>query len=338
MASDTSTTEQLGSSTGVSAWQLDTVISMLSVLMVAGVALDFRRHAQGISFAEEGFFTPEHVFFYSMFLCIAAAIGAATYGNRRRGADWIDAVPTGYGWGVVGVMIFGFAGVADLGWHSAFGFEEGVEGLTSPSHHLLAVGGVLFLASPLRAAWYRNDDSTGFETVPAIISTALALSIIMLFASFINPIAQLAGLNDSYAGRVIGVTSIIAFPLILVGASLTLVRRFQFPPGSLTVIFLVPGLASATPVSTFEYLLPVAVAGIVADLIVYWQPPTPANLRAMRLFGIVVPAVFGLSYFALVELRIGIRWTTHIWTGAVSLAALTGLMLTYAIAPTRIER
>jgi hypothetical protein len=247
--------------------------------MVTGVALDFRRHAQGIS----------------------------------------------------------FAGVADFGWHNAFGFEEGVEGLTSPSHHLLAIGAVLFLASPLRAAWYRTDDPEGSRTVPVVISAALALSIIMLFASFINPVGQPVGWNDSYVGRVVGVTSIIVFPLVLIGAAPAMVRRFRLPPGALTVVCFVPGLASAVPTGQFQYLLPVAVAGIVADLIAYWQPPTPVNLRAMRAFGLLVPTAFGLSYFAVVELDVGIAWTTHIWTGAVSFAALTGLLLTYAIAPTAEE-
>ncbi|MEF8812367.1 MAG: hypothetical protein V5A55_00890 [Halovenus sp.] len=39
----------------------------------------------------------------------------------------------------------------------------------------------------------------------------------------------------------------------------------------------------------------------------------------------------------LAELDIGSAWTTHIWTGAVSFAALTCLLLTYAITPTAEE-
>jgi hypothetical protein len=332
MGTDTVSLERL-SKTGLTGRQLDAVVSVLSVLMVTGVALDFRRHAQGISFAQEGFFTPEHTFFYSMFLGIAAVIGAATYRNRRAGSDWIRAVPTGYGWGVIGVFVFGFGGGADFVWHSTFGFEEGVEGLTSPSHHLLAIGAVLFLASPLRAAWYRREDPTGLDVLPVIVSTALSLSLILLFAAFINPIAQPVGGFDSYAARVIGVTSVIVFPLVLVAATLALVRRFQLPPGALTFLFLVPGLASATPGGDFIYLLPVALAGLVADGLVAWRRPIPANLRAFRAFGALVPLVFGSAYFLLVEFEVGIAWTVHIWTGAVTLAALTGLMLTYAIAP-----
>ena len=96
--------------------------------MVTGVALDFRAHAGGRSFEEEGFVTPEHAFFYSMFLGIAAVLFAATYRNCRACATRVSAVPDGYGWAAVGVLPFGVAGVADFGWHSGFGFEEGVEG------------------------------------------------------------------------------------------------------------------------------------------------------------------------------------------------------------------
>lgn len=316
--------------------RLDTLVSILSVLMVTGVAMDFRRHARGISFAEEGFFTPEHVFFYSMFLGIAVVVGAATYQNRLGGTEWLRAVPAGYGWAVVGVFVFAFAGIADFGWHSVFGFEEGIEGLTSPSHHLLAIGAVLFLSSPLRAAWYRRADPTGLAVIPVIVSTALSLSIIALFAAFINPVAQPVGVYDSYAARVIGVTSIIVFPLLLVGVALTLVRRFTLPPGSFTAIFLVAGLTSAVPQGEFVFLIPVIATGIVADALVFIRTPTPTNLRALRLFGMLVPLTFGFVYFATVELTAGIAWTVHIWTGAVTLAALSGLMLTYVVAPARV--
>ena len=92
-----------GESSWLAGWRLDAVVTTLAALLVAGVAWDFRTHASGISFAEEGFLTAPHVFFYSMFLLIAAVIGAATYRNRMHGSAWNEAVPEGYALGVLGV-------------------------------------------------------------------------------------------------------------------------------------------------------------------------------------------------------------------------------------------
>lgn len=96
------------------------------------------------------------MFFYAAFLCIAGLLFWGTYARRRAGRDWIRAVPPGYAFAVLGVLVFGFGGVGDFVWHSAFGFEESFEALVSPSHLTLAVGAVLFLSAPMRAAANRD--------------------------------------------------------------------------------------------------------------------------------------------------------------------------------------
>lgn len=123
---------------------LDAVVTALSVLMVTG---------------------------------IAAVLAGVTFTNRRRGASFLEAVPAGYGPGVLGVLIFGPGGVGDFFWHSTVGFEQGVEALTSPSHLSLAVGAVLFLSSPLRATWRRSGTPSAAEVLPVLlVGTGLALS------------------------------------------------------------------------------------------------------------------------------------------------------------------
>lgn len=319
--------------TWLTGWRLDALVTLLSGLMIAGVALDFRSHAQGISFAEEGFFTPEHVFFYSMFLGIAAVIAAATYRNRLAGATWLEAVPAGYEWGVVGVLAFGFGGVADFGWHSTFGFEEGVEGLTSPSHLLLATGAVLFLASPLRATSRRDEDATGVALLPALLSASLVLTVFALFTTYANPLINVYATDAGETARHLGIPAFLVFPTLLVGTALALARRFDLPAGALSTVFAVPALASVTLHGNVEFVVPVLVAGIVADALVRRQPPTPANARALRTFGLLVPATFGVAYFGVVEATREIAWTVHVWTGAIVLAGFAGLLLTYVVLP-----
>ena len=312
----------------------DGIVAVLSALMVIGVAWDFRRHAEGISFAEEGFFTVQHVFFYSMFLGIAAVIGLATVANRRAGAQWVEAVPTGYGWGVVGVLLFGVGGLGDLAWHSAFGFEKGIEGLVSPSHLALGLGATIFLASPLRAAWYREGDLEGADVLSVVLSASLALSIVAMFAGYLNPLVRPIVTRNFGVPIDMGIAMLTAFPLLFVGAGIALCRRFDLPPGALTIVFAVPALASSVPFDRGQYAAAAIVAGLVADALVTWRRPVPGDTVAIRLFSAVVPATFAAVFFAVVQLERGIIiWTTHLWTGAIVLPALAGLLLSYAVAP-----
>lgn len=334
MESDTHTVGVVErSSNALSGRTLDVLVTALSALMMLGVALDFRSHAAGISFEEEGFFTPEHVFFYSMFLGIAAVLGAATYRERRSGASWLEAVPPGYGWGVAGVLLFGFGGAGDFAWHSAFGFEEGVEGLTSPSHLALAIGATLFLASPLRATWRREETPSGVGLLPVAIPAGLVLTVLGLFTTYVNPLINLYAAGNDEASRALGVASLFLFPAFLVGGGLALTRRFDLPAGTLGATFGIPALACTLVIGRFEFAIPVVVAGLVGDGLVRWRPPTPDAAIGLRAFGALVPAVFVAGYLAIFEATIGIAWTVHVWSGAVVLAAFAGLLVTYAIVP-----
>jgi hypothetical protein len=313
--------------------RLDWLVAALSVLMISGVALDFRSHAHGISFAEEGFVTPEHVFFYSMFLGIAAVVVAATYRNRLDGSTLVEAVPAGYEWGVVGVLMFGFGGLADFWWHGTFGFEEGVEGLTSPSHLLLATGAVLFLASPLRATWRRDEDVSGLALAPALLSASLVLAVFALFTAYVNPMINVYAADAGETARNLGIPAFLVFPTLLVGTALALARQFDLPAGALAGVFAVPALVSVTLHGTVEFVVPAVVAGIVADALVRWRSPTPADPRALRTFGLLVPVAFGVAYFVIVGATTGIAWTVHVWTGAIVLSGFAGLLLSYAVVP-----
>jgi hypothetical protein len=318
---------------GLAGRRLDGVVAVLSALLIAGVAWDFQRHAEGISFAEEGFLTVQHAFFYSMFLAIAAVIGAATVANRRAGARWLDAVPPGYGWGVVGVLIFGFGGVGDVLWHSAFGFEQGLEGLVSPSHLALALGATVFLASPLRAAWYREGGPEGLETLSVVLSASLVFTLLSLFGAFVNPLPEPVATVGPPTGTVWAVATLVVYPLLFVGGGLVLLQRFDLPPGALTVAFAIPALASAVPFGRGGYAAAALAAGLVADAVASWRRPRREETVAVRLFGLLVPLAFTGAFLALVELDAGVVWTTHVWAGAVALAGLAGVLLTYAVAP-----
>ena len=283
--------------TWLAGWRLDAAVVVLSVLMVAGVAWDFRTHAAGITFAEESFFTPSHVFFYSAFLLIAATLGAATYRNRRQGAPWNRAVPEGYAVGVLGVGLFFVGGAGDYLWHSAFGFEIGVDALTSPTHILLATGAALFFSSPLRATWRRSDDG---PLAPALVSAGLLLTVPTMFTAYVNPLVQPVA-AEAAGGYVKagGVAGVIVFTVILSGGMLALVDRFDLPFGAFTLVFAIVGVVNA----------------------------------AVRPQLVLVPAVLFAAYFLTIAFAWGIAWPVHVWTGSVVLAGAAGLLVSYVSVP-----
>jgi len=243
--------------------------------MIGGITLDFRAHAGGIGVVEEGSVTPEHAFFCWTSLAIAGVVGARTYRRRRQGRSWAEAVPAGYGWGVIGVVLFGLGGAGDFLWHGAFGFEEGVEALVSPSHVALAAGAGLFLGSPLRAARHRLGEFRGWRVLPVLVSASLVLTIIVPFGSPVDPLAQLGYVAAEPGVRTyaLGWTALVVFPLLFVATGVLLARRFDLPPGALTLGFVGPALASVMVVSAPRFVLPGVTAGLVADGVVQYVPP-----------------------------------------------------------------
>lgn len=98
----------------------------------------------------EGFFTPWHgVLYFGLLLAGAWFIWLGRAGGRR----WYRHLPAGYGWGWVGLGVFGLGGLADMAWHLVLGVEAGVDALLSPSHLVLFTGGLLILTSALRSRW-----------------------------------------------------------------------------------------------------------------------------------------------------------------------------------------
>lgn len=340
MAQDPVTSNQGGTVTGVEAsdwlsgWRLDAVVVGLSVLIIAGVAWDFRVHATGVSFAEEGFLTASHVFFYSMFLVLAATIIAATVHNHEAGEPSVAAIPRGYALGIVGVGLFAIAGGGDFLWHSTFGFEEGIEGLTSPTHLMLGGGAVLFLGSPLRAARYRQSGEHG-STLPALVSGTLVVTVVALFTSWANPFMQLYALGPrEFLVMAHGIASYVLYSVLLVGGALVLWRDLDLPFGAVTLLFSVVGVTTMAITATLFLIPTVLVGGLLGDLLLWAVEPSVDEPIGIRVFGAIVPAVLFAAYFAVLYAQFGVlRWSVEVVSGAVVLAGVTGLFVSYLAVP-----
>lgn len=329
--------------------RLDAVFAALILWLHVGVTYDFRQHAEGLAFAEEGFLTVPHAVFYAAFLAIAVTLGVVVVSNRLRGAGWLAAVPTGYRFALVGVLLFGLGGPLDFLWHHTFGFEEGVEALTSPSHLLLVVGGALFVTAPLRAAWTRGLPRSLRRQAPALVGAALLLSAASVFSGYGNPVLVPHAAAGAVGGTIQGpgagaatapdpsvshgAAGMLVFSALLVGLALPLVRRFRLAPGAFTLVYGLAG-ASVAFVGGTEAFVPAFVAvGLLADGLYRGLRPDPTRAVPFRAFAAVVPASFAALYFATVHLVWGLAWSTHVWAGLVVAVALVGLLTSYVAVP-----
>jgi len=110
------------------------------------------------------------------------------YRRTKQGHRGLEAVPIGYGVGLLGVATFTVGGAGDQIWHLTLGVEQDINAFQSPTHWLLAIGMFLMLSSPLRAAWSVPGTATPRlkEFVPTLWSLVLTLAIFFFAYNYMS--------------------------------------------------------------------------------------------------------------------------------------------------------
>ena len=305
-------------------------VAFFGVWMMTGLFIDGWAHQAQ---KPETFFSPWHGILYSGF--VSAVCWFAWKGYRAgRGinpAGGLDRLTA------VGFLLFGAAGIADGLWHEIFGVEVDLEALVSPSHLALFFGGFLMVTSPLRLASARRTSHvparvTWREWFPQAITLTLATALIGFFTLYLSPFDGLAvGAIEAAPVReleeVVGIASVLAFNLLLLGALLFALRRWTPPLGFGVVLF--GGVAFAmSGLDGFRHaalMLPALLAGLTADALIRRRSTAAVALAASAF-------VLWAGYFGVTHLAYGLPWTVELWTGSIVLAVATGLLLA-AITP-----
>lgn len=329
----------------------DVVTVLLGTWLMAGLAVDGWAHTNlgGL----ETFFTPWHALFYSGFTATAAWILWSSWRRRQPGHLLIDAIPEGYGLGVVGLGIFAVGGAGDMIWHTIFGIEVDIDALMSPTHLVLYAGGILILTSPLRAEWARPGPVTGMrQFAPALLSAALATSLTAFFFLYLSPFLdvdmsaretgflteEFSGGGGGYAyfsNLRGGIAGILLTTLILYSSALLLLRRGQTPMLSFTVMFaLVAAMIQGVGAFTRPWMVAVAaIGGLGADLLVRGLRPAVERPGSLRIFAGLAPILLWAPYVAAIAVTDGIGWDVEIWSGVVIWSGILGLGLSLLVIP-----
>lgn len=303
----------------------------------------------------ESFLTPWHGLLYSGFLASALWIVGPMFTETGPIRERAKALPDGYALGALGALIFGLGGMADSVWHTLLGIEVDIEALLSPPHLVLFTGAILILTTPARAAWHRSERSPSLRSfAPALASVTLSTLLVGFFfmyasglddfhatasfAALFEPGAQFAEMPflEDVLGA-FGVVSRLLTTVILMIPLLLVVRRWDPPRGSVTILFTSYGVFMLV-LQDFrmpEMVAAAVLAGIVGDLLVAGLHPGLDRPGATRVLATAVPAVLWLVHVALLAAQGDLGWPFAVWGGVVLFAAGTGYALSLlAVAPT----
>jgi hypothetical protein len=347
----TSSDEQAVLGNARTSWREDVVTVALGTWLMAGLAVDGWAHNNLARL--ETFFTPWHALFYSGFTVTGAWILWISWRRRQPGRLLTDAIPEGYGLGVVGLALFGLGGVGDMIWHTIFGIEADIDALLSPTHLLLYLGAILILTSPLRAAWVRPGGTMGMkEFAPVLMSAALASGLTAFMFMYLSPFLDLdmsaletgflreafAGGNEGFAHFLnlrAGIAAIVLTTFILYSPALLLLRRWQTPMLSFTVMFaVVATLIQAVGAFSRPWLIAVAaIGGLGADLLAAKLRPSVDRPASFRLFAGLAPMLLWAVYVGATALTEGLGWELEVWTGVIIWSGILGLGLSVLMLP-----
>jgi hypothetical protein len=265
----------------------------------------------------------------------------------------LSRVPVGYAATLVAIVVFGLGGVGDLAWHTAFGIEQDIAILFSPTHLVLVGSMFVIVTTPLRSA--RGNPAIPrcpglLALLPAVLSTAFAATLVLLMLQYANVLTYSAsGVTFSLDGAQLDetagfVSSLAMTNLVLMVALLTVARRWHPPVGTATLLYASIGALSAA-VSGLRHLPlfgALLVAGVVVDVVGRAMRPGPD--RPVRWYGYaaLAPLVTWVTYLVVAYAIVGPDRprpdTPHperaleLITGAPLVQALAGVLLAAILA------
>ena len=316
---------------------LDWGMAILGMVFAGGLFLDGWAHTHGR--VDQSFLTPWHAVLYSAWLLNFLTLAGVALLGRSRGYSWREALPGGYWLSLLGLGLWFIGGPGDLIWHTLFGIEENINALYSPTHLLLASGGVLAMSGAFRAVWARKETARGLlAQLPMLLSLSATLGVLTFFVQYAHPVSNPWGLGRQFVPdiyQMAGVLSWMVSTAILMGTLLLAMRRWRLAPGALTLIFALNAFAMGFLAGRYplELVLLFGLVGLLIDGLYQALKPQPSRPDAVRLFAFLVPVLLSGSFFVAGGLTVGVAWSIHLAAGTVFLTGIVGIFLSLLVVP-----
>ena len=313
--------------------------------LLGGLFADGWAHTNGLP---DSFWTVWHAIFYSGYAACAALLLGAIALRLPAAPAWRAAIPRGYRAAAAGIIVFGFGGIFDMAWHTAFGIELGNDALLSPSHLTLGLGMFLIVSGPLVADIQRRDERSALpQRLPMVLSVVAIFMLLTFFSLYSGPYSNFLGAagNGTSSDRLFrGLLGMFLFSGFISGLLLMVLRRTTLPVGSITLILGLDGIAMIlmgsrnTPLDAQLAFSAVAVgAGLIGDLLLWRLRPSGERPLALRALVTVLPMAYFALYFTVVGLRYGFGWSGNFISGSVFLCGVLGLLLSFVAMPPTVE-
>jgi hypothetical protein len=325
----------------------DLVAAALGLLIVTALYFDGRAHVLELP---DSFFTPWHAFLYGGLLLLSGWLGVISRrAAMRQPSERLLVIPAGYGYAVVGAVLFAVGGIADMIWHQIFGIENGIDALLSPTHLLLFVTGALLLSGPIRAFHRRSAPASKLQRVPPTMAllgiTAIAAFALIFLSGFITEAPTFAVgqapegteadiMADGVAQE--GLASYLITSLVLVVPLTYLIRSRLILPGIATV--LVTWLALlANVVEDFQIadvVIAALIAGALTDVLLLALQRLGRSPRAQELvLAAVLPLLLWSAQLLTMNLAKEVLWSVEMVTGVVLLSGLISFATVFVLRP-----
>lgn len=294
----------------------------------------------------ETFFTPSHYFLYAGFTAMALVTFITLFLNHRGGLQWSDALPVGYNLTLIGIILFGIGGFADLIWHERFGFEVDVEALYSPTHLILVVADGLIIAGPIRHALRRDTDLRNQDwiySLPVVLGFSFFLSMLTYFTPLSHPLSVIYATeptSDIFLERrhidALGTSSVILQSIFLVSVLIVAILNFEFKFGSLAIIVAINGIIMSAIAENWTMII-VSLLGALSTELLYQFYVRSNNQYRLQLFGLAVPILFYSIYFGTLLIVDTVYWSIDLWLGSIVLGGSVGLLASFFISTTQLK-
>lgn len=286
----------------------------------------------------ESFINVPHGVLYSGFMILAALVFGVAWLNHRKGYSWRNCMPAGYQTAFWGTIIFLISGAGDAVWHTLFGIEHELEAAFSPTHIGIMIGLTILVSAPFMSAWRRGLklEIESARAWPGILGFTYLLSAFTLVTQWAHPyVQQVAAIKplDVNQGQSLGILGIVLQIIILVGLALLVMKRGIARPGLFTVALTINAAILSIMLSTYEVILAAAITGLAADWWLDHWLKGGRSILGWRIFGSAFAATFVSTYFAVLFARRPVWWSVHMWAGAIVVAAIFGLLVSYLIVP-----
>jgi len=309
----------------------DRLYIFFCLLLTAGAYVDAWAHNH-LRIASENFFTPWHAMLYTSLFLVVTLFVRQIFVNRKRGFPWREILPCEYMASLYGIGVFLVAGASDMVWHLLFGIETDIDVYLSPTHLLLILGGIMIVSAPLRRIWYRQPNQTPWSSVASLSFVFLLLSHITGYLQpYKNPFMSSLFQNFGTIGKIAGGAQTIFFSALCVGLILSIIRQFAFPPGSLTLLFVLHAIGMAVVQDHYIFIATGLIAGSAIDLLYQMLERNIKRTNALRIFGFFAPILFFAAYTATTLVAYGTWWSIHMITGTLLLAGGTGYLMTFLV-------